>query len=172
MAKKSAKTKSKASASRSRVRKAAPAKKAAPARKAAPAKKAASAKKAAPARKAALVKKAAPAKKAALVKKTAPAKRFKPTPAGASDKQHLMALIRKTTGCTAVAAKETLDGLIGTITASLKKNKKVQFVGFGSFEVVRRGARKGFNPRTGERIRIKASRYVRFKAGQTLKRSI
>ena len=166
MAKKSAKTKSKASASRSRVRKAAPAKKAAPARKAAPAKKAASAKKAAPARK------AAPAKKAALVKKTAPAKRFKPTPAGASDKQHLMALIRKTTGCTAVAAKETLDGLIGTITASLKKNKKVQFVGFGSFEVVRRGARKGFNPRTGERIRIKASRYVRFKAGQTLKRSI
>jgi len=106
------------------------------------------------------------------VKKTAPAKRFKPTPAGASDKQHLMALIRKTTGCTAVAAKETLDGLIGTITASLKKNKKVQFVGFGSFEVVRRGARKGFNPRTGERIRIKASRYVRFKAGQTLKRSI
>ena len=160
MAKKSAKTKSKASASRSRVRKAAPAKKAAPARKAAPAKKAASA------------KKAAPARKAALVKKTAPAKRFKPTPAGASDKQHLMALIRKTTGCTAVAAKETLDGLIGTITASLKKNKKVQFVGFGSFEVVRRGARKGFNPRTGERIRIKASRYVRFKAGQTLKRSI
>ena len=160
MAKKSAKTKSKASASRSRVRKAAPAKKAAPARKAAPAKKAASA------------KKAAPARKAALVKKTAPAKRFKPTPAGASDKQHLMALIRKTTGCTAVAAKETLDGLIGTITASLKKNKKVQFIGFGSFEVVRRGARKGFNPRTGERIRIKASRYVRFKAGQTLKRSI
>ena len=160
MAKKSAKTKNKASASRSRVRKAATAKKAAPARKAAPAKKAASA------------KKAAPARKAALVKKTAPAKRFKPTPAGASDKQHLMALIRKTTGCTAVAAKETLDGLIGTITASLKKNKKVQFVGFGSFEVVRRGARKGFNPRTGERIRIKASRYVRFKAGQTLKRSI
>ncbi len=110
------------------------------------------------------------AKKTTAPKK--PAKRHTATPAGRSDKEHLIALIRQTTGCTAKAAKETLDGVIGTITASLKKNQKVQLIGFGSFEVKKRPARKARNPRTGEAIRVKASKSVRFKAGQTLKRSV
>ena len=55
---------------------------------------------------------------------------------------------------------------------SLKKNKKVQLYGFGSFEVVKRKARKGRNPATGEAIRIKASKGVRFKAGTKLKGGI
>ncbi len=62
--------------------------------------------------------------------------------------------------------------LIGTITSSLKKNQKLQLVGFGTFTVAKRAGRKGRNPRTGEAIRIKASKSVRFKAGQTLKRSV
>ena len=108
--------------------------------------------------------KAAPAKK--------PAKRYKATPDGLSDRQHLMNIIQENTGCTAKAAKETMDALIGTVTSSLKKNQKVQLVGFGSFTVAKRPARKGRNPFTGEAIRIKASKAVRFKAGQSLKRSV
>ncbi len=55
---------------------------------------------------------------------------------------------------------------------SLKKNKKVGLRGFGTFEVVKRRARKGRNPGTGEAIKIKASKRVRFRAGATLKRGI
>ena len=90
------------------------------------------------------------------------------TPAGASDKGHLVGVIQAGTGSSKKAAKETLDALLDTVTLSLKKNKKVQLVGFGSFEVVKRRARKGRNPATGEAIRIKASKGVRFKAGAKL----
>ena len=110
------------------------------------------------------------AKPVAVVKK--PAKRYRATPPGTRDRAHLIALIRSTAGCTSRVAKETLDGVLGTIGASLRKNQKVQLTGFGSFVVVRRGARKARNPRTGEAIRVKASRSVRFRPGQTLKRSL
>ena len=112
----------------------------------------------------------APAKRS-TAKKSSP-KRSIPTPVGVSDKEHLISVIRDTTGCNKVTAKRTLDGLISTITASLKKNQKVQLVGFGSFRVAKRPAHKGRNPRTGEAIRVKASKTVRFKSGQTLRRSI
>ena len=62
--------------------------------------------------------------------------------------------------------------LLGTITASLKKNKRVQLAGFGTFTVARRAAHKGINPGTGETIKVKASRPVRFKAGRTLKSAV
>ena len=108
--------------------------------------------------------KAAPAKK--------PVKRYKATPEDMSDRQHLMGIIQANTDCTAKAAKETMDAIIGTVTASLKKNQKVQLTGFGSFTVAKRAARKGRNPQTGEAIRIKASKTIRFKAGQALKGSV
>ena len=156
----------KAPASKAKKTKAAPAKKAkaAPAKKAkaAPAKKA----KAAPAKKA----KAAPAKKAAA--KPAAKKSSTATPSGTSDRQHLIAQIQSGTGCSAKAATDTLNDLIATITASLKKNQKVQITGFGTFAVSKRGARKARNPATGASIRVKASKSVRFRPGQTLKRSI
>ncbi len=101
-----------------------------------------------------------------------PARRYKATPEGMSDRQHLIDVIKSGTGCTAVAARETMTALLGTITTSLKKNKRVQLAGFGAFNVSRRAARKGVNPRTGEAIRIKASKSVRFKAGRTLKSSV
>ena len=104
--------------------------------------------------------------------KVAPTKRFKAAPDGVNDRQHLTGIIQAGTGCTGKAAKETLDALIGTITSSLKKNKKVQLVGFGTFTVAKRAAHTGRNPRTGEAIRIKAAKSVRFKPGQTLKRSV
>jgi DNA-binding protein HU-beta len=112
-----------------------------------------------------------PAKKP-TAPKAKPVKRYKATPAGTTDRQHLISIIQAETGSTAKAAKETLDSLIGTVSASLKKNKKVQLVGFGTFSVAKRPARKGRNPQTGEAMRIKASKSVRFRAGQGLKSSI
>ena len=102
----------------------------------------------------------------------APAKRYKATPSGTNDRKHLIGLIQNTTGCSAQRARETLNSLLGTIGASLKKNQKVQLTGFGSFVVSKRGARKARNPRTGEAIRVKASKSVRFRPGQSLKRSL
>src|SRR3546814_15149596 len=65
-----------------------------------------------------------------------------------------------------------MSALLNTIQASLKKNQKVQLAGFGTFLVTKRAARKGVNPRTGEAIKIKASKSVRFKAGRTLKEAV
>ena len=116
-----------------------------------------------------------PSKKPAANKPRAikkPARRYKATPEGMNDRQHLMDVIRSGTGCTATAARETMTGLLRTIMASLKKNQRVQLAGFGTFKVSKRAARKGRNPRTGEAIRIKASKSVRFKAGRTLKNSV
>ena len=101
-----------------------------------------------------------------------PASRNKATPEGVKDRQHLIDVIQSGTGCTGVAARETMIALLGTISTSLKKNRRVQLAGFGTFTVSKRAARKGVNPRTGEAIKIKASKSVRFKAGRTLKNSV
>jgi DNA-binding protein HU-beta len=100
------------------------------------------------------------------------ARRNAATPSGTSDRKHLIGLIQNTTGCSGQRAKETLNSLLGTIGASLKKNQKVQLIGFGSFVVSKRPAHKARNPATGEAIRVKASKSVRFRPGQTLKRSL
>ncbi len=94
------------------------------------------------------------------------------TPAGVLDKDHLIDVIQAGTGSTKKAAKETLAAILGTITVSLKKNKKVWLYGFGSFRVVRLRARKARNPYTGEVNRVKASNAVRFRAGTKLKGGI
>lgn len=108
--------------------------------------------------------------KSKAAKKTAPA--VKATPNDINDRQHLIDVIQARTGCTGVAARETMSALLNTIQASLKKNQKVQLAGFGTFLVSKRAARKGVNPRTGEPIKIKASKSVRFKAGRTLKEAV
>ncbi len=120
-------------------------------------------------------RKKAPARKKAARRKTAgssAAVRYKATPASMSDKDQLISVIQAGTGSTKKAAQATLKAILGTITASLKRNKKVQLVGFGAFDVVNRRARMGRNPATGEKIRIKASKRVRFRAGTELKGSI
>ncbi len=96
----------------------------------------------------------------------------KATPAGVLDKDHLIDVIQAGTGSTKKAAKDTLAAILNTIIVSLKRNKKVQLFGFGSFRVFRLRARKTMNPRTGEAIRAKASNTVRFKAGTKLKGGI
>ncbi len=117
----------------------------------------------------AATRKASRGKKPGSVK-TSPKPRA--TPAGISDRQHLANVVQAGTGCSGQAAKRTLNAVLDSVVLSLKKNKKVQFAGFGTFEVVKGRARKGRNPATGEVIKIKASKRVRFRAGATLKRGI
>ena len=65
--------------------------------------------------------------------------------------------------------KTTLNAFIDVVTETLVKGDKVQLVGFGSFEVRKRAARKGRNPQTKEEIKIPASKAPVFKAGKALK---
>ncbi len=67
------------------------------------------------------------------------------------------------------AAARSVDTVLEVITESLKKGNAVTLVGFGTFNVRRREARTGRNPRTGEPIQIKASNLAVFKAGKGLK---
>ncbi|MDR2807159.1 MAG: HU family DNA-binding protein [Puniceicoccales bacterium] len=70
---------------------------------------------------------------------------------------------------TKVFAEKALNVVLDAITNGIKKDENVQVVGFGTFSVVKRGAHKGVNPRTGEKIAIAASKNIRFKAGAKLK---
>jgi DNA-binding protein HU-beta len=65
-------------------------------------------------------------------------------------------------------AKKALDAFVGATTAALKKGDRVALVGFGSFGISERKARKGRNPQTGKEINIKAKKVVKFKAGSEL----
>ena len=67
---------------------------------------------------------------------------------------------------------EWIDGFTEEITKALRKGDKVNITGFGIFKVSDRKAREGINPRTGEKIHIKASKKPRFTAGKLLKEAI
>ena len=66
-------------------------------------------------------------------------------------------------------AEAALKSFTSSITTTLKKGKKVTLVGFGTFSVSKRKARKGRNPRTGEVIKIAAAKVPKFSSGKTLK---
>jgi len=73
-------------------------------------------------------------------------------------------------GISKAAAGAALNSFVDSVTKALKKKEgRVTLVGFGTFLKVRRKARKGRNPQTGETIKIKASNTVRFKPGKALK---
>ncbi len=73
---------------------------------------------------------------------------------------------------TKVDAKKALDAFVGATTKALKAGDKIALVGFGSFGVAKRAARKGRNPRTGKEIKIAAKKVVKFKAGSELAKSV
>ena len=85
------------------------------------------------------------------------------------NKAELIAAVAAQTGETKKCAEATINAFVDTVTKSLKKGDKVQLVGFGSFEVRKRAARKGRNPQTKEEIKIPASKAPVFKAGKALK---
>ena len=84
------------------------------------------------------------------------------------NKAMLIEKIAKDAGITKVAAATAIDSMVHGVTSSLKKNQKVTLVGFGTWGVSKRKARTGRNPQTGETIKIKAKKAVRFKAGKAL----
>ncbi len=71
-----------------------------------------------------------------------------------------------------VAALEAVDAFTDSITGALKKGDKVTLIGFGTFDVAKRAAREGVNPQTRQKIKIKASKAPRFKAGKALKEAV
>jgi len=70
------------------------------------------------------------------------------------------------------AAQEAVDCIFSSITTALKKKNTVTLVGFGTFKVDKRKARKGRNPQTGEEIKIKAKKVPKFVAGKALKDAV
>ena len=87
-------------------------------------------------------------------------------------KAELIAGIAKESKLTKAESERALNSFIDVAKKTLKKDKKLALAGFGSFVVTKRKARKGRNPQTGETIKIKASKTVRFKAGKALKERI
>ncbi len=88
-------------------------------------------------------------------------------------KAELVDQMAKDAGISKVAASTALNSFMDSVTKALKKKDgKVTLVGFGTFSKVRRKARKGRNPQTGEPIKIKATNVVKFKAGKQLKDAV
>ena len=88
-------------------------------------------------------------------------------------KAELVEYVAKDAKISKVAAAAALNSFMESVTKALKKKDgKVTLVGFGTFSKVRRKARKGRNPQTGEPIKIKATNAVKFKAGKKLKDSV
>jgi len=88
------------------------------------------------------------------------------------NRKDLIEALATKTGSTKADADRNIAGLIEIITATLKKGDNVALVGFGSFEVRKRAARTGRNPKTGAELKIKASKVPAFKAGATLKAAV
>jgi len=85
------------------------------------------------------------------------------------NKADLVEAIAKDVGITKNAADAVIEALTDAIKKALKKGDRVSLVGFGSWEVKKRKARKGVNPQTGAKIKIPATKYPKFNAGKELK---
>jgi DNA-binding protein HU-beta len=83
-------------------------------------------------------------------------------------KAELVAAMAADAGVTKVVAGKALDSFISNVVADLKKNGRFGLVGFGTFSIAKRKARTGRNPQTGAKIKIKAKKVVKFKAGKGL----
>jgi DNA-binding protein HU-beta len=88
------------------------------------------------------------------------------------NKADLANKIAEDLGITKVQATAAIECLVEGVTKSLKAGKKVTLMGFGTFSVTKRAARKGRNPKTGESIRIKAKKVAKFRPSQELNASI
>lgn len=84
------------------------------------------------------------------------------------NKAELINKIADDAGVTKTQANAAVDAFVESVTRTLKGGGKVTLVGFGTFSVSKRKARKGRNPQTGAEINIKARKVARFKAGKEL----
>ncbi len=88
------------------------------------------------------------------------------------NKTELIAAVAEKTGLSKKDTEAVITAAVNTVTAALADEEKVQLVGFGSFEVKKRAARTGLNPRTKEAVKIAATKVPVFKAGQALKNAV
>ena len=88
------------------------------------------------------------------------------------NKTELVASVAEKTGLTKKDAEKAVNALFDSVQDALTVGDKVQMIGFGTFEVKERAARKGRNPRTGQDIEIPASKNPVFKAGKALKDAV
>lgn len=87
-------------------------------------------------------------------------------------KTELIDKVATKTKLTKKASAKAVDSMLSAISSELAKGNKVLLVGFGSFDVRKRGARKGRNPQTGAVINIAARKVPAFKAGKALKEAV
>jgi DNA-binding protein HU-beta len=87
-------------------------------------------------------------------------------------KAFIAAVLQESTGCTGIAANALAGDLMGAIVKEMKREGGFTLPSFGTFRVVKTKARKALNPRTGEPVKVKAGKTVRFKASPTLKKSV
>ena len=87
-------------------------------------------------------------------------------------KADLVAQVAKSAGLNKTQAQKAVDGFIKAVSSALAKGTSVTLVGFGSFTVAHRKARKGRNPRTGKTMTIPARKVVRFRPGRQLRESV
>ena len=88
------------------------------------------------------------------------------------NRKELVDALAAKTESTKADAERAVAGLIDIISGTLKKGESLTLVGFGTFEVRKRAARTGRNPKTGEELKIKAAKVPAFKAGATLKATV
>ena len=88
------------------------------------------------------------------------------------NKAELVSAIAEKTELKKVDAEKAVKAFVDVVTEELKKGGKVQLVGFGTFEVSKRAAREGRNPRTGETMKIAESVVPKFKPGKALKDAV
>jgi len=81
-------------------------------------------------------------------------------------------VLKDSAGISGVSARQTANTLIGAIVAEIKTNGTFNIPGFGTFRIVETKARKGLNPRTGEPVKIKPGRTMRFKVSPALKKGL
>jgi DNA-binding protein HU-beta len=87
-------------------------------------------------------------------------------------KSQLLAAAAKAAGVPAQQAVKVVNAALDAIAHALGKGEKVQLIGFGTFEVRERKARTGINPRTQEKVKIKATKVPAFRAAQPLKAKV
>ena len=88
------------------------------------------------------------------------------------NRKELVDALAAKTDSTKADAERNVGALIDIISGTLKKGDSLTLVGFGTFEVRKRAARTGRNPKTGEELKIKAAKVPAFKAGATLKATV
>jgi DNA-binding protein HU-beta len=88
------------------------------------------------------------------------------------NKNDLVASVASDSGLSKADAAKAVDSVFSSISKALSRGTDVRLVGFGTFSVAKRRASEGRNPRTGEKIKIPASKQPKFKAGKALKDAV